>query len=226
MIEGKSWSAVTLSTNFTKAYRRRAKNPTDLSEEDFRNSKIQLYMDTSDALIHKMVFESLLDTYQSFVENVAESFGFNRASVRMPIYTHEVVYGRLQAGFDIMTDLSSGAMIAIIYTTPLIMAAFVLVLERKNNLLERTFVSGATSVEVFLTHLSLMMLVLTIQVALLMLVTFSFYNLVHNGSLYEVYILIYLQGVCGLFFGFFISSVSKNEMVAVVGGAGSVWDII
>lgn len=218
VIEGRAWYGISIDNNFTKAYRRRAKNPADLSDEDFQSSKIKLFVDTSDNLLHEEIFNSLMFSYQMFVENVAESFGFNRESVKLPIDFKEIVHGHFdqRAGYDILTNLAPGAMIAIIYTTPLIMAAFVIVLERKGNLIERTFVSGATSVEVFMTHLITMMIILIFQVALLMIVTFVIFELNVKGSLVEVFIIIYMQGLCGIFIGLLISSISKNEIVALV----------
>lgn len=189
----------------------------------FEASKIKMYVDHSDSFMLLTIYNSLIYSYQMFVEGVAESFGFHRETVRLPIYTKEVVYGKYfpGAGYDILNNLTPGALVAIIYTTPLIMAAFVVVLERKDGIMERTFVSGATSNEVFITHLVLLLLGLFIQVTLLMGVAFIVFELRLLGSLLEVFLMLYLQGLVGVMIGLLISSAAKNEVIALVSGTSS-----
>lgn len=184
----------------------------------FEFSKIKLYVDHSDSFMLLTIRNSILNSYQKFVETITESFGFHKETVRLPIYTKEIVYGFFNPGegYDIMANLCGGSLVAIIYTIPLIMSAFLVVLERKGGIIERTFVSGATSAEVFATHLATMMVALLIQAALLMAVAVIIFELDILGSHTEMFILIYLQGLVGIFTGLIISSISPNEVVALV----------
>src|SRR5699024_10943020 len=154
----------------------RAKNPSNLSPKTFEASKIKLYVDHSDSYMLLTLHNSLVHSYQLFVETVAESFGFAKETVRLPIYTEEIVYGPYDpaktSGYYFLNNLSPVSLVAIIYTAPLILSAFVVVLERKGGVIERTFVSGATSMEVFLTHLFTLVTGLVIQVALVLAVAF------------------------------------------------------
>lgn len=151
VVDGSAWYAVSLGSNFTRAYQRRAKNPSDLSTSSFEASKIKLYVDHSDAYMLLTIYNSLIHSYQHFVEQLAESFGFNKETVRLPIFLTEVVYGpydpQKHSGYDFLNNLTPGALVAIIYTAPLIVSAFVVLSERKGGMIERTFVSGATSSE-------------------------------------------------------------------------------
>lgn len=218
MIDGNAWYAISIGSNFSRAYRRRAKNPSDITDEMFEMSKIKLYVDHSDSFMLLTIYNSLINSYQMFVEKVTESFGFRKESVRLPIYTKEIIYGKYNpaGGYDILNNLTPGSLVAIIYTTPLIMAAFVVVLERKDGIIERTFVSGATTMEVFLTHLVLLLIGLLVQVSLLMAVVSIIFKLQILGSIVEMFLILYLQGLCGVMIGLLISSTAKNEIVALV----------
>lgn len=233
MIDGYSWYAIVIDSNFTKAYRRRAKNPGDLEDEDFEMSKIKLYADTTDSFIQMAIHQSLLESYQLFVENIAESFHFNKAAVRLPVTIEELFHGNsssITEGFDLLNNLAPSVIVAIIYTTPLILGAFLVVMERKGDILERTFVSGATFLEVILSHMVTMMVILIAQVILLMLVVFLIFNIKLHGSALETFVLIYLCGLCGCFIGLLLSCISKNPIVALVstmncGGSGSHFNV-
>ncbi|XP_075591948.1 ABC transporter G family member 23 isoform X2 [Dermatophagoides farinae] len=227
VINGKAWLAIEMSDRFSAAYRRRAKNPSDLSEQDFNNSKIKLYPDQTDNFIHNVIDNSLMNSYQKFVENIAESFGYNPSTVRIPVMVQEVVHGKLdlENGYVLLDNLIAGSLVAIIYTTPLLMSGMVLVMERKDNIIERTFVNGATSIEVFLTHLITLMLSLIIQVIILLFVAIIVFDVSVLGPLSEVYLMLYLQGLTGIFIGLLISAISKNEIVAVLLSLGMVFPL-
>ncbi|OTF82848.1 ABC transporter sub-family A-like protein, partial [Euroglyphus maynei] len=218
VIDGKSWVAVEMTDKFSAAYRRRAKNPSDLNEEDFNNSKIKLYPDQTDNFIHNVIENSLMNSYQKFVESVANSFGYNPSTVRIPVVVQEIIHGELnlESGYILLENLIAGSLVAIIYTTPLLMSAMVLVMERKDNIIERTFVNGATSIEVFLTHLITLMFSLILQVIILLFVSVIVFDVEILGPLTEVYLMLYLQGLTGIFIGLLISAISKNEIVALV----------
>ena len=184
----------------------------------YESSKIKLYVDHSDNFMLLTIYNSLLNSYLKFVDKVAQSFGYNREAVRLPIDIREIVYGKYVPGegYDILNNLTPGSLVAIIYTTPLIMSAFVVVLERKGSIIERTFVSGATSSEVFITHLVIMMAALFIQDILLMVTAFVIFELPVLGSLAEVFTLLYMQGLCGILIGLLLSSLSKTEVISFV----------
>ncbi len=166
------------------------------------------------------IYNSLIHSYQQFVESVAESFGFHKETVRLPIYLTEVVHGPYDpakhSGYDFLNNLTPGSLVAIIYTAPLILSSFLVVLERKGGIIERTFVSGAKSIEVFLTHLLILVIGLVVQVSLVLAVAHLIFELQIQGPFIEVFVMLYLCGLCGVLIGMLISSISPNETVALV----------
>lgn len=200
--------------NFSQAYRKRAKNPIELTDLDYNNSKILLFTDQTDNFNYDAVQVELNAAYHRFVANVAESFGYNPATVQLPVVVQKPIYGSLTK--SLFSALMPGAMTAIIYTTPLLLGAMVIVIERKDQIIERTFVNGATSIELFLSHLITMLLSLIIQVIILMLVPIYIFHLTIHGSYILTFFLLYLQGCFGILLGLLISSIAKNEMTALV----------
>ncbi|UXI22939.1 coenzyme Q-binding protein COQ10-like protein [Sarcoptes scabiei] len=226
VIDGKSTLALEMGKNFSTAYRRRAKNPSDLSEIDFENSKIKLYLDTTDNFIYRIADGSLKLSFQSFVERVASSFGYNPSTVQIPMVIKEIVHGTFKYNdHDLLNNLVPGSMVAIIYSIPLLMSSMVIVMERKDQVIERTFVNGATSLEVFITHLISLMLPLVIQTFTLLFLALVVFETYNSGSLIESFIMLYLQGFFGILIGLLISAISKNEIVSLLASLSMVFPV-
>ncbi len=212
--EGKAWYAIGMSPNFSEAYSSRAENPNELYDEDIENSKIKLYADHSDSFIQQYLYQSILDSYQEFIENYVSSIGYNPETVSLPLKIQPPVYGEVK--HSLINTLAPGAIVAIIYSTPLLLASFLIVLERKDGLLERSFVAGVRSFEVLISHLIILLIALLIQVGLLMFVAFVLFGVELKGPLPEAFALIFLQGLQGITFGLFVSAFANNEIMALV----------
>jgi hypothetical protein len=200
--------------NFSEAYSSRAENPNELYDEDIENSKIKLYADHSDSFIQQYLYQSILDSYQEFIENYVSSIGYNPETVSLPLKVQPPVYGEVK--HSLINTLAPGAIVAIIYSTPLLLASFLIVLERKDGLLERSFVAGVRSFEVLISHLIILLIALLIQVGLLMFVAFVLFGVELKGPLPEAFALIFLQGLQGITFGLFVSAFANNEIMALV----------
>lgn len=203
-----------MSENFSDAFYIRATEPNELTEEDIEDSKIKLYPDNSDSFMYQFFDHAFYESYHKFLTKVVASVGFNPASVSRPVQVESPVYGRLE--HSLINTIAPGSIVAIIYSTPLLLAAFLIVLERKDGLLERSFVSGVRSFELLIAHMCTLMMALAIQVALLMFVAFVLFEVRLEGSVSEVFWLIYLQGMIGIILGLLVSAVSPNETAALV----------
>ncbi len=214
VIKGKAWYTITMSQNFSEAYSARAENPSELYDEDVENSKIKLYADHSDSFIQQYLYQSILDSYQAFIENYVSSIGYNPATVSLPLKIETPIYGEVK--HSLINTLAPGAMVAIIYSTPLLLASFLIVLERKDGLLERSFVAGVRSFEILISHIVILLIALFIQVALLMFVAFFLFGVELKGPLAETFSLMFLQGLQGITFGLLVSALANNEIMALV----------
>ncbi|CAG2118903.1 unnamed protein product, partial [Medioppia subpectinata] len=114
-----------------------------------------------------------------------------------------------------------GAIVAIIYSTPLLLASFLIVLEKKDGLLERSFVSGVRSFEVLISHMFILILALLVQVALLMFVAFIVFDVKLMGNASEVFWLMFLQG--SNVNGIWVSVPDVDDMRRVLAIGFSTW---
>jgi hypothetical protein len=211
---GKAWCAISMSANFSDAFEIRATEGNDMTDEEVEDSKIKLYPDNSDTFIYEFLHQSFFDSYHKFLSEYIASLGYNPATVSLPIEVQKPIYGTIE--YSLINLTVPGAIVAIIYSTPLLLASFLIVLERKDGLLERSFVAGVRPVEVLIAHMFTLILALVVQVALLMFVAFVIFGVKLIGPVPEVFGLIFLQGLLGINFGLLVSSVASNEVVALV----------
>ncbi|XP_054161211.1 ABC transporter G family member 23-like [Oppia nitens] len=219
--KGKAWYAIEISQNFSDAFDIRATNPNDMTDDEIEDSKIKLYPDHSDNFIQQFIYQSLFESYHQFLATYVRSIGLNPATVSLPITTQPPVYGVIE--YSLIDSIAPGAIVAIIYTTPLLLASFLIVLEKKDGLLERSFVSGVRSFEVLLSHMFTLVLALLVQVGLLMFVTFIVFGVKIAGPTNQVYWLVFMQGLLGIILGLSISAVAPNEVAALLMAFGLVF---
>lgn len=203
-----------MSANFSEAFDMRLNDPINMDQDDIDESKIKLYPDNSDSFIQQFIYQSLFESYHKFLEKYVISLGENPSSVSLPVDIQKPVYGLIE--YSLINSIAPGAIVAIIYSTPLLLASFLIVLERKDGLLERSFVSGVRSFEVLISHMFTLILALIVQVSLLMFVAFVIFNVKLMGPVPEVFWLIFLQGLIGIILGLLVSAISPNEVAALV----------
>ncbi|CAG2162880.1 unnamed protein product [Oppiella nova] len=219
--KGKAWYAISMSDNFSDAFDIRATDAEHMTDEDIEESKIKLYPDHSDNFIQQFIYQSLFESYHQFLSTYITSIDLNPATVSLPIATQEPIYGTIE--YSLINSIAPGAIVAIIYTTPLLLASFLIVLERKDGLLERSFVSGVRSFEVLISHMFTLIPALLVQVSLLMFVAFIVFEVKLMGQASEVFWLMFLQGTNGIILGLLVSAVAPNEVAALLMAFGLVF---
>lgn len=101
-----------------------------------------------------------------------------------------------------------------------------MLIERNEGMLERYLVSGITGVEILFSHVATQFLVMVFQAALVLIFAFAIYGLTINGSIVTVVALTILSGLCGMCFGFVVSSAVDNERTATYMAMGSFLPIV
>ncbi|CAG2109411.1 unnamed protein product [Medioppia subpectinata] len=190
-----------------------------MTDEDIEDSKIALYPDHSDSFIQQFIYQSLFESYHKFLATYITSIGLNPATVSLPIATQEPIYGTIE--YSLINSIAPGAIVAIIYSTPLLLASFLIVLEKKDGLLERSFVSGVRSFEVLISHMFILILALLVQVGLLMFVAFIVFDVKLMGNASEVFWLMFLQG--SNVNGIWVSVPDVDDMRRVLAIGFSTW---
>lgn len=111
----------------------------------------------------------------------------------------EPVYGENKVNFT--EFIAPGLILSIIYIMAVGLTALSFVEERKNGLFDRSWVSGVTAAQVFMSHIMLQFIVLIFQVFGLLIFTFLVFDIPSRGPFILVIIMTLIQGVCGMAYG-------------------------
>ncbi|CAG9829056.1 unnamed protein product [Diabrotica balteata] len=95
-----------------------------------------------------------------------------------------------------------------------IMTSQIIITDRHDGVWDRSIVAGVTSLEITITHLVLQASICIIQTAELLIVVYLIYQQEYLGSLWLMYLMVYLQGICGMAYGFWVSVISTDHSMA------------
>lgn len=98
----------------------------------------------------------------------------------------------------------------------MVIGSLQIIMDRKDGYQERAFVAGVKPLEVLTGHMLTCFLAVVSQVFVTIMLAFVIFELDNKGSLLEIFILIFLQGIQGLSIGLLISMVCSNEIFANV----------
>ncbi|UXI22784.1 hypothetical protein NH340_JMT08727 [Sarcoptes scabiei] len=178
----------------------------------------------SNQVIGFVLLRTFFLAFQSFAQDYLSILGYNPATVTLPITIEKVIYGTVNPS---MTEfMAPGVIILIAYYATTALTALSLVLERKDGLLERSLVAGVNSFEFLISHIMTQTIVLTIQEVFMLATTFYIFKVPSRGLMLWVFSLTFFQGVAGVMFGLFISSLCADEVSAAMLGMGSFFPTI
>lgn len=80
-----------------------------------------------------------------------------------------------------------------------------MLIERNEGILERCLVSGVTAIEILFSHVICQFSVMCFQTALVLVFSFSVFELTRHGDLLWVILLVILTGLCGMCFGMYFN---------------------
>ena len=108
-----------------------------------------------------------------------------------------------------------------IFFTSLGLSVGTMLLEKSEGMLERLFIIGITSSEILLSHFIVLVQTMIGQIFFVMFMAFYGFKVTNNGSLILVFALLFVCGLCGLWYGFCISLICDDERAATYLSMGS-----
>lgn len=112
--------------------------------------------------------------------------------------------------------LVSALIVFSLFALPMVIGSLLIVMDRKDGYQERAFVAGVKPLEILSGHMLTCFVAVLSQVFLTLMLSFVILELDNEGSLLEIFILIFLQGIQGLSIGLVISTICVNEIFASV----------
>ncbi|XP_037919474.1 ABC transporter G family member 23 isoform X2 [Hermetia illucens] len=216
---GESWGAMYITENFTDAFVARIALGRDADNETLDQSEIGVWLDMSNQQIGIMLTRDLQLAYRDFAKDLLNECGYNSKLGDVPIQFKEPIYGTDTPSF---TDfVAPGVILTIVFFLAVALTSSVLIIERTEGLLDRSWVAGVSPGEILFSHVVTQFIVMCGQTALVLIFMLLVFGVTNNGSLVLVVILTLLQGMCGMCFGFVISAVCELERNAIQLALGS-----
>ncbi|XP_054159911.1 ABC transporter G family member 20-like [Oppia nitens] len=203
-------------------------------ENNVPNSTIQFYGDLTDINIFQTISRALFSAQFQFIRKVVIVLKTILPSNKTQMLRHESmtpmlniadpIYGAPKPTFrDFMTP---GMMITIIFILAVGLTAISFVTEKRESLLDRTLLTGVRTYEILLSQIFIQIFIIFVQISLLMVIIFPIFDIKNNGP-YELIVFInVLQGVCGMTYGLFISTITSDEQSALMVAFGSFFPVI
>lgn len=109
----------------------------------------------------------------------------------------------------------------IVFFLAVALTSSVLIIERMEGLLDRSWVAGVSPIEILCSHVVTQFVVMCGQTALVLIFMILVFGVDCNGDIGWVIVLTLLQGLCGMCFGFVISAICEHERNAIQLALGS-----
>lgn len=86
------------------------------------------------------------------------------------------------------------------------MTAQIILTDRHDGVWDRSIVAGVTSLEITCSHFVLQLCVNIVQTLEIILVVYAVFQQKYVGNIYLLYLLAWLQGLCGMAYGKYLHS--------------------
>ncbi|CAF3243491.1 unnamed protein product, partial [Rotaria sp. Silwood2] len=166
----------------------------------------------------------VLNSTQLFLKDVLSSHKVDPSLADPPVIIENPIYGGKVQRF--LNFAAPGMMISIIFFLAIGLTALIFVVEKKEGLLERSWIAGVTTVEVMLAHIIVKFFIQFIQIILMVVFADVIFQVTIQGPVLLAMALIFIQGICGMSYGLFISAICEQEVEVMEVALGSVFPIL
>ncbi|PIK48583.1 putative ABC transporter G family member 23-like isoform X2, partial [Apostichopus japonicus] len=215
---GDYWGIIHFEKNYSRALVNRfLTDATDNSTLD--SSLIYINLDMSNQQIALSLQQELLTSYEDFLHDLLVQYDTNPELGKIPVYEGPAVNSER---FEILYLFLH----RIVFFLAVGLSALTFVTERKEGLLDRSWVAGVTPSEVLIAHVCTQCLIMLVQMTSVIIFIFVVFKVPLLGNVFLIVLLTALQGLCGMAFGLCISAVCDNEVSAVQVALGSFYPIM
>ncbi|XP_011859421.1 PREDICTED: ABC transporter G family member 23-like isoform X2 [Vollenhovia emeryi] len=205
--------------NFSEALQARIEDAKFAKDSDLRASQIQVSLDMSNMLIgtsiQRKLFIRVLETYKDIVRDCK----YPSKLADLPIRFEDPIYGSTELTYA--DYVAPTYLIAFIFFMATTISTYLIITDRIQGVWNRSVVQGVKIKEILLSHILIQSTVIVIHTTMIVLMFFPIWGLECKGSMFIVIILIFINGFCGLMFGFVISVMCSNHVSACYISTGS-----
>ncbi|XP_059048444.1 ABC transporter G family member 23-like [Achroia grisella] len=223
VLRAKYHGAMHIGRNFSEALATRLRDG-DVGDNIVDDSNIEVWIDTSNFQISNFIKTQLMKAYKDFMKRAMIACDKNEGMAQLPVNFHDPVYGDKDAQFQ--NFMAPGVMITIIFFLAAVVTSTLMISDRLEGVWERSAVAGVKPKEMLNVHIVLQSAVILMQTIEMMLLAFVGYGLDSKGSLLTVGILLFLQGLSGMCYGFLLSIYCGSFTMAFFVATGSFYPMI
>ena len=174
------WGVIHFLDNYSQALQQRLTGMRDLamaqmvgfggggvSNDTVYNSTIHVYLDMTNQQVGFTLQMKLAETFQAFGSSVLTACNIPKNVTSLPIQFETPVYGSNEPTFT--EFMAPGVILSITYFMAVGLTSISFIIERKEGLLDRSWIAGVTSLEVMLAHVVAQFVVMVVQVSFVLI---------------------------------------------------------
>ncbi|KYN03410.1 ABC transporter G family member 23 [Cyphomyrmex costatus] len=216
---GKLNGLMYFSQNFSESLQIRMEDATMAKDSDLLASQIQVFLDMGDMQIGLHLQKKLFYRFLEIYEDIMRDCKYSPKLADPPIRFKKPVYGSIDLNYA--DFLAPSYMLILIFCLASSVSTSVIITDRLEGVWNRSIVQGVRTNEILLSHIIIQSIIIVVHTTMIMLLYFSIWGLESKGSIFDVIILTFLMGFCGLMYGFVISIMWTNYTMAHYSSTGS-----
>lgn len=220
---GRSYGAIHFTANFSRAMQARLADP-DADDATVADSSVSVWLDMTNHQISYFIKSQLLKAYEGFTKRAMRECDRPEDIIQIPVRFHEPVYGKMES--EMVSFMAPGVLITIIFFLPAVVTSTLMISDRLEGVWERSAVAGVRPREMLHVHISLQSAVILLQTAEMMVLAFIGYKMPSKGSNLTCAVLLFLQGLSGMSYGFLLSVYCSTHTMAFFVATGSFYPMI
>ncbi|XP_011166692.1 ABC transporter G family member 20 [Solenopsis invicta] len=216
---GKLCGIMYFNQNFSEGLQKRLEEGVFVEDSDLNASQIQVFLDMGDRQIGLFIQKKLFERFIEISENIMKDCKYSTKLANLPINFKDPIYGSHDSSY---TDFAIPSFIlTLVFFLALTLSTTLIITDRLEGIWDRSVVQGVRTEEIILSHILIQSFIIVIQTIVILLMCFVVWGINCKGSIFVVSFLLFLNGFCGLMFGFVISVLCKNHTMASFCSAGS-----
>ncbi|KAL0122972.1 hypothetical protein PUN28_007554 [Cardiocondyla obscurior] len=221
---GKLRGVIQFNQNFSNALQNRVEYANFADDSDLSASQIQVFLDMGDTQIGLYLQKKLFDRFLQIFEDIMRDCKYSPKLADPPIRFEDPIYGTSDLKYiDFMTP---SYMLSLIFFLANTVSTTLIITERLEGVWNRSLVQGVKTEEILLSHILIQSTIIAIHSVMITLLFFPIFGLECKGSIFAAIVLVFLNGLCGLMYGFIISVMCRNHTMAHYCSAGSFFPLI
>uniref|UniRef100_A0A2H1V7R4 SFRICE_011946 n=1 Tax=Spodoptera frugiperda TaxID=7108 RepID=A0A2H1V7R4_SPOFR len=172
-----------------------------------------------DKQVEWMLSRDIQLAFMEATEHLAKVCDLPPRIMSIPVTFNKPIYGLEVPN---LTDFAGpGVILTIVFFLAVALTSGSMLAERNEGILERSLVSGITGTEILFSHVLVQMLIMMLQSGMVLLLGFLVFGLTIKGPVGWVICLTLMTGLCGMTFGFVVSTICDTDRTATYLALGS-----